>query len=321
MVILPQEGSGFWVRYVDVRGISGLLDYKAAGFYVRYVDWRGITGLLEHLQRGALTQLSGKQAGGGFSAILKQAKLSIGAEELNEDGRQTMTRTSTNVWWEQYCLIIEALKTATGSDYVEARLKLAKLRPSARAAEPKEDSTPTSTRTSTAGCLEHDVWEQLGLIVKALRARGSPNYFESLDQAFLSAPEAEDGCVWVLVKDKFTLTNAGGGFVGVRRNPAPEKLMNELRFVFEIDPFRSSYDESDDYFKTPKRQPWRLRMVANLWRCPTTSPWPFGTPFETSAAWFYLYHRHRLVDIPLNVFGAYVKSGQQTTIIPYAIWD
>jgi hypothetical protein len=183
---------------------------------------------------------------------------------------------------------------------------------SVRAAEPQEDITPTRTRTPTG------VWEQVFLIIEALRTRRGTDYFNSLDQAFLSAPEAEDGCVWVCVRDKFTLTNSGGAVTGLRRNPHFEKLANEQRFVFKIDPVRSSYVERDDYFRRPKR-PWRLTMVASFSRSPRRSCWPFYRCFEWDDECFY-FHRHHLVDIPLYVFGAYLKSGLQTMIIPYAIW-
>lgn len=249
----------FSLRWVG--GYSSLVWRQRGQLYespVNYVDERAIAGLLEHIERGTLTQLSGREVGGGFSAMVNQAKLSVGV------------------------------------------------------AEPKEASIPTRTRTPIG------VWEQVFLIIGALRTRRGSDYCESLDQAFLSAPEAEDGCVWVSVSDRFTLTNSGGAVAGLSRNPPFEKLANEQRFVFEIDPVRSGYDECDDYFRRPKR-PWRLRMIASFSRSPRRFRWPFYPHFEWANEWFY-FRRHHLVDIPLNVFGAYLKTGLQTMIIPYAIW-
>jgi len=210
-----------------------------------YVDKRAIDGLWQHIERGTLTELSGKGADGGFPAILRQAKLSGAAEPTSWGG----------------------------------------------------------------------AWEQVFLVIKTLRACGNPKYFESLDQAFVSAPEAEDGCVWVLAQEKFTLTNAVYPHLRLwdtRLNPFSAKLMNEQRLVFEIDPIRSSYVEGDDYFKRPKR-PWRLMMVASFSRNPRSR---FGRSIYEQV--YFSWHRN--TDIPLNVFGAYLKSGLQTTIIPYAIW-
>ena len=140
-------------------------------------------------------------------------------------------------------------------------------------------------------------------------------YFESLDQAFVSAPEAEDGCVWVSAQEKFSVTNAvypHWRLWAMWLNPFSAKLTNEQRIVFEIDPVRSSYVESDDYFRRPKR-PWRLTMVASFSRNPRSR---FGWSIYEQV----YFYRHNNIDIPLNVFGAYLKSGLQTMIIPYAIW-
>src|SRR5580692_6681649 len=43
------------------------------------------------------------------------------------------------------------------------------------------------------------------LVIDALKSRLRGKYFDSLDTAFESAPEAEAGCYWVCVNDKFSL--------------------------------------------------------------------------------------------------------------------
>ncbi len=57
-------------------------------------------------------------------------------------------------------------------------------------------------------------------------------------------------------------------------------------------------------------------MAASFGRCPRLNWRPL---WECSDESLY-FHWHHFIDIPLRVFGAYLKSGLQTVIIPYAIW-
>ncbi len=160
-----------------------------------------------------------------------------------------------------------------------------------------------------------DPYDQLALVIKAFQAHAGKSYFESLDDAFVGAPEADDGCAWVYVNDRFTLTNLGGVGIGLVHRPAYEKLKDEKRFVFRIDPLRGMYVDSDDYFKRPKRA-WHLTMIASFWRCPSLE-WRPSWEWSDESIYFHWPH---FIDIPLNVFGVYLKTGLQVRIIPYAIW-
>jgi hypothetical protein len=94
--------TGFENRFFSflwAGGDSTLFVERSGRFYespVNYVDEKAITGLREHIERGALTELSGKGAGGGFPAILRQAKLS-GAAEPKKEGIPTRTGCATRI--------------------------------------------------------------------------------------------------------------------------------------------------------------------------------------------------------------------------------
>jgi hypothetical protein len=146
----------------------------------------------------------------------------------------------------------------------------------------------------------------LGRIINQLRKHDGTRYFESLDDAFASAPE--EGSSWVCVKDVFALTN-------VDQSLSFEALNREQRFLFEIDPARGGHTDRDDYYKKPPRK-WHLSMAASFERCPRLK----GRSFGVSSHEALYFRNHGYSSIPLHVFGCYLKTGLRAQIIPYAIW-
>jgi hypothetical protein len=185
----------------------------------------------------------------------------------------------------------------TGAGFLSV-LNLAKISLGSSKSSKKSDSR---SRKSTVGPHAH-----LNLLIEYLQEKASARYFESLDQAFSSAPEHESS--WVCTKDNFDLTNVGSGV-------PLEALNTEQRFVFEINPTRRSYKESDDYYKSPRRA-WHLTMSASFERCPRLK----GRLLSQTSHEARIFQMYNYSMIPLNVLGCYLKAGLQVQIIPYALW-
>lgn len=160
--------------------------------------------------------------------------------------------------------------------------------------------------SSESGTLAVGAQSHVAMILSRLQALKGTSYFESLDDAFASAPE--ERMSWVQAKDYFDLTNIGAEWDA-------EALERERRFVFKINPLQDRYDDGDDYYRNPIR-PWSLTMSASFENWPRLSG---KLPGFTSHEALY-FRQYKYAKIPLNVFGSYSRVGLNVLIIPFAIW-
>ena len=179
--------------------------------------------------------------------------------------------------------------------------------------------------------IEHRVWADLQKytyfdsrvhkVIDLFRSLGDSQYFESLDDAFIRAPDAKEGCGWIYVRDTFTLTNLGtvtNGFLlsDYFTGPTLARLASEQRLVFRL-PILDSYSPRDDYFKAPKR-PWHATMILPSSRFKGIRVghpqfWRWHDSLK-----YYLQSTHGTVL--LNVVGSYFRSGLNVAIVPYVVW-
>lgn len=156
-------------------------------------------------------------------------------------------------------------------------------------------------------------------LVEAFRRCGARNYFESLDEAFLRAPSAHQGCGWIYARDTFALKNLGpppDWFFRYRFAIGPARLAFEQRLVFES-PILDTYSHRDDYFKAPKR-PWNATMIIPASRFPAIC-------VERPPSWRWPVQIRRYIrstngPVILSVVGSYFRSGLKVVIVPYVVW-
>ena len=159
-------------------------------------------------------------------------------------------------------------------------------------------------------------------VIDLFRSHGGSHYFETLDDAFIGAPDAQAGCAWVYIRDTFALTNLGtmhddfSWLLSDRlRNPIKDNLRSEQRLVFQL-PTLDTYSHRDSYFKDPK-QPWHVTMIIPASRFP-------GIRVGEPQGWVWddlkYYLRRNNGTVRLNVVGSYFRAGTNVCIVPYVVW-